>query len=84
MYEGCIKIMHLILLCCPMMSEVVVGGITAEVEPSHQYSIIFCCRVKIATEGHSDKMSSDMEMHMKPRCVIEFVHMEKMAATDIH
>jgi len=32
------------ILRCPVMSEVDVGGVTAEVEPSHQYPITcFCC-----------------------------------------
>ena len=29
-------------------------------------------------------MASDMEVHMKQRCVIEFLHAEKLAPTDIH
>ena len=35
-------------------------------------------------EGQSDKMASDMEMRMKQRCVIEFIHVEKIASDDIH
>jgi len=38
----------------------------------------------MAAEGQSDKRVSDMEMHMKQRCVIEFLPEEKMAPTDIH
>ena len=34
-----------ILLCWPMMSEADVGGMAVEVEPSHQYSITFCCHI---------------------------------------
>ena len=37
--------MPVILLCCSIMSEADVGGMTVEVERSHQYSIIFCCHV---------------------------------------
>ena len=33
----------------------------------------------MAAEGQSDKMVSDMEVHMKHRCVTEFHHEEKMA-----
>jgi len=39
---------------------------------------------QMAAEGQSDKMTSDMEEHMKQRCVTEFLHVEKMAPTDIH
>jgi len=35
-------------------------------------------------EGQSDKMASDMEVHMKQRCVIEFLHAEKIAPNDIY
>ena len=38
----------------------------------------------MAAEGQSDKMASDMEVQMKQRCVAEFLHVEKMAPTDIH
>jgi len=38
----------------------------------------------MAAEGQSHKMTSDMEVHMKQRCVTEFLHVEKMAPTDVH
>ena len=31
-----------------------------------------------------DKMASDMEVRMKQRCIIEFLHAEKIAPYDIH
>jgi len=35
--------------------------------------------------GQSDQMASDMEVRMKQRCVIEFLHAEKkIAPNDIH
>ena len=37
------KVMPPILLCWPMTSEVDVGGMAVEVEPSRQYSVKFCC-----------------------------------------
>ena len=43
--RSALKVMPPILLCCLTMSEVDVGGMTAEVEPSHQYFVTFCCRV---------------------------------------
>ena len=38
----------------------------------------------MAAEGQSDTVASDTEVHMKQRCVTEFLHTEKMAPTDIH
>jgi len=38
----------------------------------------------MAAEGQSDKIACDMEVQMKQRCGIEFLHMEKTAPTDIH
>jgi len=38
----------------------------------------------MAAEGKSDKIASNMEVHMKQKCVMEFLHMEKMAPTDVH
>jgi len=35
-------------------------------------------------EGQSDKMASDMEVRMKQRCVIELLHVQKIAPNDIH
>ena len=66
------------LLCWPMISEEVVGGMAVEAEPSHQYSI----NVKqIAGEEQSDKMASDMEVQIKQKYVIEFLHVDKMVPT---
>jgi len=31
----------------------------------------------MAEEGQSDKRAPDVEVHMKQRCVIEFLHVEK-------
>ena len=33
----------------------------------------------MAVQGHSEQMLSDMEMVMKQRCGIEFLHVEKIA-----
>ena len=38
----------------------------------------------MTAEGQSDKMASDVEVRMKQRCVIEFLHAEKTAPNDIH
>jgi hypothetical protein len=39
---------------------------------------------QMTAEGQSIKMVSDMEVRMKQRCVIEFLHVEKIASNDIH
>jgi len=39
---------------------------------------------QMTAEGQSGKMVSDMEVRMKQRCVIEFLHAEKIAPNDIH
>ena len=39
---------------------------------------------QMAAEGQSDKMTSDMEVHMEQRNVTEFFHAEKMALIDIY
>ena len=38
----------------------------------------------MAAERQSDKMASDMEVQMEQRCVIEYLHAQKMAPTDNH
>ena len=38
---------------------------------------------QMTAEGQSDKMVSEMEVHLKQRCVIEFLHVEKIAPNDI-
>ena len=45
------KIMPPILLCWPAMTEADIGGMAVEAEPSHQYSIIFCCHVTDGSRG---------------------------------
>jgi hypothetical protein len=38
----------------------------------------------MAAEGQFDKMVSDIEVHMKQRCVTELLHAHKIAPNDIH
>ena len=38
----------------------------------------------MAAEKKSNKMVSDIEVHMKQRYVTEFLHEEKVSPTDIH
>ena len=39
---------------------------------------------QMAAEGQSDRMASDMEVHMKQGCRTEFLHVGKMAPLAIH
>ena len=38
----------------------------------------------MAAEGQSDKMASDMKVHMNQRCVTDFLTMGKIVPVDIH
>ena len=76
--------MALILLCWPITSEADGGGMAVEAEPSHQYSITFCCSVTDGNGGHPDKMASGMEVRMKLRCVTAFLHAENTAPIGFH
>ena len=38
----------------------------------------------MAAEGQSDNMAIDMQVHIKQRGVIEYLHMQKMAPVNIH
>ena len=46
-----LKVMPSILFCWPTMSDVDVGGMAVEAEPSHQYSVTFCCHVTDGSGG---------------------------------
>ena len=39
---------------------------------------------QLAAEGQTDRMVSDMEMHMKYKCVIEFRHVKNIASIYTH
>lgn len=70
------KVMPHILLCWPMMSEIV-HGMAAEAEPSCQYSISFCWNATDPAGGQSVRMVPDMGVWMKERSVTEFLFVEK-------
>jgi len=46
-----LKVIPPFLLCWPMTPEADVGSIALETDPSHQYSIAFCCRVTDGSRG---------------------------------
>jgi len=45
------KVMPLILLCRHVTSEEDAGGVAVKLEPSHPYSIPFCCHVTDGSRG---------------------------------
>lgn len=45
------KVMPLVLWCWSMTSEVDIGGMAAEAEPSHQYSVTCCCHETGSSTG---------------------------------
>ena len=49
--RAALKVMPPVLLFWSMMSEADVGGIAVEAEPSHQYSVTFCCCVTDGSRG---------------------------------
>jgi len=77
--RAALKIMPPNLLSWPTTSEVGVGAVAVEAEPSRQYDTVR----QMAAEGQSDKMESDMKVWMKQTWVTEFLHTELMAPTDI-
>jgi len=44
----------------------------------------FVAMWQMAVQGQPDRMTSDMELCLKQRGEIEFLHAEKIAPTDIH
>lgn len=72
-----------VLLWWPTMSETVVGDLAVEDEITCQYSAKFCC-LAAAAKGHSDKMVSYTEVHMKQTCITELLLVEKIVLTDIN
>ena len=81
-YKGCSESNASYFL---MLSHNVRGGCMAvKPLPVCEYSITVVAMWQMAAEGHSDKMASNTEAYMKQNCVIEFLHVEKLAPTDIH
>ena len=83
--RAALKILPPILLCWPTTSEVNVGGMAVEVEPSHQYPITCCCYV---TDGSRGAIWQKGIWHgsvcMEQRCGTKFLHAEKTVPIDIH
>jgi len=60
------------------------GGRAVEAECSCQHSVTFCRCVTDGSRGAVWQMVSVVEVLVKQRCVIEFLHAEKITPTDIH
>ena len=82
--RAALKVMHPILSCWLMLSEVNVSGMAEEVEPSCQYSVTFCCcmtdgsRRAVWQDGVWRRNAYEVKLCIRiPLCW-------KMAPTDIH
>ena len=66
------------------MSEVDVGGMAVEVNLPDTIPLHVVAMWQMAADEQSDTMADDRKVCVKQRCVIEFLHAEKMAPIDIH
>ena len=73
-----------IFSCWPTTSEADVGGMPAEVGPSHQHAITFHCCVTDGSREQSDRMAPDVEVSVNQRSRTEFFHEKEIASTDIY
>lgn len=55
-----------------------------DVVSSTNTPINFVAMQHMEKEGQSDKTASDIEMCMNQRCVIQFLHVERITLNDIH
>jgi len=72
--RAALKVKSPILLVNPQHQTSMLADMAVEVEPSHQFVAIQL----------SDKMVSDIEVHMEQRYATEFLCVEKVAPTVIH
>lgn len=70
------------MLCHDIKADV--GVMVVEVDTSCQYSITLHHRAVVGHVGLFDKMVSDMEMSVKQRYGIEYLHAEIVAPIDMH
>jgi len=68
-----------ILFCWPMASEVDVVGMVVEDEPSMSILHYHLLLWQMVAERQSDITVTDMEGHMKQKCVTEFLYLKKIA-----
>ena len=73
------KVMPPFLLCWPTKSEVNAGGMVPVYILLHVNAV-----QQMAAEEQPDNMSSDAEVRMKQRCVVEFFHKEKVSSADVN
>ena len=64
------------------MSEADVGGMAVEGELSDNTPLHVVAMWQMAGKGYSDKTVSDMEVHVKQRYGIEFLHVETFLPID--
>ena len=78
------KIMPPILLCWPTTSEIDVGGMTVEAEPSFQYSIPSCCQQMAEWGAVWDNGVSHSSASETKGVGLNSSVQKKNAGTDIH
>jgi len=81
-HESCSEsnVSYVMMLAYDVRSKWWDGGLNLPTKiPLH-----FVTMTQMAAEGQSNKMASDMEVHMKQRCGLEFLHVEIIARMDIH
>ena len=80
--KAALKVMPLILLFWLTPSEVDVGSMAVEAEHSTNTLSLVVAMWQMAAEVQSDKMLSDMEIHMKQTCAVEFFRVDKVTPID--
>ena len=84
-YKGCSRSNASYFIMLANDIRVSVGTIAVKLNLPTNTSLNFVAMGQMKAEGQSDKMPSEMEVHMKQRCVSEFIHVEKkIASSDIH
>jgi len=76
--------MSSVLLCWLTTSEVDIGSMAIEVEPSHQYSITFCCTVTDGSRGAVWQNGISWKCAWGKGMELNSLMWEKMAHIDIH
>ena len=82
--KAALKLIPPILLCWPITSETYVDGMAEEVEPFTDVPLCAVAVREMAAKGQSDKMVSDIGVHMKQKGGTEFPRVEKVAPTENH
>ena len=78
------KAMPYILWCWPTTSKLMLVVWQKRLSFPTNIPLYFVVVWQTAVEGQSDTMASDVEVQMKQKCAIEFLHTGELEPTDIH